>query len=457
MSASSQTRLMSLPWQALSPGSPGTWIILTLVAVLVATWTLPHVIALRKILLLTLLVWLLLAQRHDRQWRFSTSNLWLPSLCLAALTIWLFVVAFWVDSDPLRSLDGVKGEWLPAIVAFGIGGLLLPTLSHRGVKPRYPLRVIFASLMMLAILQLLFAIWLVLFRGGLPDFFGGISDHKQTITHVTIIALGMLLADIMAQKPTSGLLGLSRWMQWVALLILLATTYVSGARNGILVFLLVVAIWAPFYVSGVLRLSARTKLIATLGLALCLVFAFWAMIKVDDRWTRLVATVPVAWDVESDYAWLDILERGLPLAEDGRPVEATAYERIAWARVGQKLIKDYPLGVGVSKDVFKELVEKEYGPTRAAHAHNGYLDFALAVGLPGLLLWLVFLALLLKAGFDSLRLGDMSSVALILLVVAFGFRSGLDTTMRDHILEEFLFFVGLFLAALNVETKPDEG
>ena len=78
---------------------------------------------------------------------------------------------------------------------------------------------------------------------------------------------------------------------------------------------------------NVLQLSRRTMLAGFIVLAFCIGVAAWTMVKIDSRWSRFVATVPVAWDVQSDHAWLDILKRGLPVAADGRPVEATAYER----------------------------------------------------------------------------------------------------------------------------------
>jgi hypothetical protein len=441
--------------QALPAGRRAAIVMLTLVAVLIITWTLPHVIALRNILLYTLFIWLILAQRFDSKWRSADSILLLPSLGLAALTVWLFVVAIWVDSNPARTLDGIKGEWLPAIVAFTIGGLLVPTLSRRGIEPRYVMRAVFGALIVLSVAQLTVAIWYVLWGGGLPGFFRGISDHKTNITYATAIGLSMLLADVMAQRTKSGLLGLSRWMQLGTFAILVATTYVSGARNGIVIALVLIIFWAfLFGINNLSFLSRRTKLLMVLGIGLCISVAAWAMIKVDDRWSRLIVTVPVAWDVDGDQSWLDPYERGMPIAEDGQPVEETAYLRIAFARVAVKLIAEFPLGIGLSKSTFKELVEKEYGKTIAAHSHNGYLDFALAVGVPGVVIWVSFLILLLRAGMVSFKAGTVSSVALLLLVVGFALRSGLDSTLRDHILEEFLFISGLFLSVADVS---DEG
>jgi hypothetical protein len=324
--------------------------------------------------------------------------------------------------------------------------MLLPSLKRGGMDTRDIMRVLFWALIAQTIAQLLAASWFLVFEGALPDFFGGLFDHKANITYVTTIALCLLVADVIGGRQKKPFLGLAAITQIAVFAILTMTTYVSGARNGILIFLLIAALGAMFYVVKVPQLSKRTLWIWVLVVCLSLSLAVWAMLKVDVRWARFVATVPVAWDVESDHAWLDILSKGLPIAEDGQPVEATAYERIAWARVAQRLLLEYPLGVGVSKSAFKELVEKEYGKTRAAHSHNGYLDFALSAGIPGVALWLLFLALLLWASIVSCLKDDAGGgVALLLLVIGFSARSFLDSTLRDHILEQFMFFAGLLL------------
>jgi O-antigen ligase len=339
------------------------------------------------------------------------------------------------------------------MVAFVIGALLPDALRAKGTRTQIPMRAIFGSLMLLVIAQACLGVWLFLVQGGLPDFFGGISDHKANITYVSTIALSMLLADATARVPQSGMIGLPRWAQVASFAILVVTTYMSGARNGIIVVLFLFVLWAPFFLIHVLSVSRRTMLLAALGLALCIGAASWVMIKIDDRWSRLIATVPIALNVQADQSWLDIQKIGLPLAVDGKPVEANAYERIAWARVAELLLLKYPFGIGVTKEAFRERVEMDFGPTRAAHAHNGYLDLGLAIGVPGLLLWVAFLILLLRQGITLLNRGQLSSIALVLLVVSFALRSALDSVIRDHILEQFMFFSALFLAVTVSDRK----
>ena len=434
----------------------GAVIMLSLVVALVIVWPLPHVIALRNTLLISLLVWLIAARWPPLKWSFAGSVFKWPSLCLAALLVWLFVVALWVDTNPATSLSGIKGEWLPPLVAFAVGALMVGTLTRKGMSQQLVMKTVFGSLMLLIVLQFGLGTWYLLFEGGLPGFFGGITDHKANITYVAAITLSMLLADATARTPEVGFLGLPRWLQLGSFAVLVITTYMSGTRNGIVIVLLLTVIWAPFFLINVLRLSRRATLMGFLGLALCMAVAAWAMIKIDKRWSRLLVTVPVAWNVEGDHSWLWVQKMGLPLAADGLPVEATAYERISWAIVAVKLIIEHPLGTSISKDAFRQLVEVQYGPTRTGHAHNGYLDLGLEAGVPAVLLWLVFLILLLRLGVVNLRGPTYASLALILYIIGFGTRSALDAILRDHILEQFMFFAALFLAVSDGREFPQE-
>jgi hypothetical protein len=176
--------------------------------------------------------------------------------------------------------------------------------------------------------------------------------------------------------------------------------------------------------------------------------ALWAMLKSDTRWTRFLATVAVAWNIDADTTWVYAEGKPLPLASDGLPVERTAYERISWARYAVRLIEENPLGTAVSRSSFRELVTANFGDAWAAHSHNGYLDLALSVGLPGLFLWTAFLVGLIWQGYKAYFFGRQAAgLALLLLTSGFAARAFLDSTLRDHILEEFMFFAGLLLAA----------
>jgi hypothetical protein len=176
--------------------------------------------------------------------------------------------------------------------------------------------------------------------------------------------------------------------------------------------------------------------------------ALWAMLKSDARWGRFLTTAAVAWNIDADIAWVNAEKKPLPLASDGLPVEQTAYERISWARYAVRLIAENPFGTGVNRNSFRELVAEKFGDVLAAHSHNGYLDLALSMGLPALFLWIAFLIVLIRHGYRAYLTGQQAAgLALLFLIAAFAVRAFLDSILRDHILNEFMFFAGLLVAA----------
>lgn len=80
------------------------------------------------------------------------------------------------------------------------------------------------------------------------------------------------------------------------------------------------------------------------------------------------------------------------------------------------------------------------------------------VGVMGLGLWLIFLFLAARLGARGYtRRGRPLALLLLLVVVAFGFRSAIDGIVRDHFLEQFMFLVGLLaMGATLEETAPTD-
>jgi hypothetical protein len=49
------------------------------------------------------------------------------------------------------------------------------------------------------------------------------------------------------------------------------------------------------------------------------------------------------------------------------------------------------VGTRVGRDAFRLAVQEKYGRGGMSHAHNGFLDLGVSLGIPGVLLWLAFL------------------------------------------------------------------
>jgi len=429
-----------------------TVLLIVLAGALVFVWPLAHVIAVRNTLLVGIFLWLAIEFVRKPELRNVPQGAGAILVALALLVTWLLIVALFVDDNPRRSLDEIKGQWLTACIAFAIGMLLPVILRTRGLELHACLRYLVYVLVGLSALQVVVGIWTLVHTGALPeDFFNHISAHKSYLTHVTAIATSLLIADMVSPARLRPL-RLKGFVLWTGLGIVVVATFFSGARNGIIVIILMGLLGGLFWLRRAWHPSGRAFWLSVVAGSAIFAIAIFLMFKSDPRWARFTATFPVAWNIDANHAWVNAEITPLPLATDGLPVEQAAYERIAWARAALRFLYQHPWGVGVTRNAFNELMQKSYGKPHAAHSHNGYLDLGLSIGIPGLALWIVFCVLLISRGIRTgvgWSLG--SGVALLLLVVGYCVRTGLDSTLRDHILQQYMFFVGVLLAASSIE------
>lgn len=425
---------------------------MTLAGGLVFVWPLAHVIGLRNTLLVGTFLWLAVDLIRKPELRKLPHGSTTTVVVFASLVLWLLVVAFFIDANPWDSLAEIKSQWLPACIAFAVGLMLPMNLRSRGVELPTLLRFLVYVLVALSALQVAVGLWYLARTGTIPEgFFAPLSAHKSYITHVTAIAASFLLAELVSstsQRPLQiGGPGL-----WTSLGIVVVATFFSGARNGIVTILLMVLLGGLYGVRRVWHARGRPLWPTVLAGTAILAVASLLMFELDPRWARLSATVPVAWDIDANRAWVNAEKIPLPMGTDGLPVERTAYERISWARAAMRFLEQNPLGIGVTRNAFKDLVRKTYGDAHAAHSHNGYLDLGLSIGIPGLVLWIVFCTIAILRGLKTAtRLSPGIGVALLLLVFGYCIRAAVDSTLRDHILSEFMFFVGILLAASSME------
>ena len=110
------------------------------------------------------------------------------------------------------------------------------------------------------------------------------------------------------------------------------------------------------------------------------------------------------------------------------------------------LITENPFGIGYGRNAFGHGLKAKYGEG-GGHSHSGIIDLGIGTGFIGMGLWVVFLASLMYYGFRSFK-KDESYFGMILLFIVSGFffRMIVDSVIRDHMLEQFMFLVGLLLA-----------
>ena len=148
----------------------------------------------------------------------------------------------------------------------------------------------------------------------------------------------------------------------------------------------------------------------------------------------------------------------LPKLKSGEQVGQSNYERIAWLKEGIKLVADNPLGVGFDRLAFGHALKVKFGERGRGHSHSSLIDFAVGTGIPGLAMWCAFLGYLMVTSIRRfIKYRSYFALLLLFTVGNFGMRMVVDSNLRDHMLQQFIFLAGFFFTAMLLETKAATG
>src|SRR5208283_2642454 len=155
-------------------------------------------------------------------------------------------------------------------------------------------------------------------------------------------------------------------------------------------------------------------------------------------------------------AWLNPNKYPYPKLKSGETVHGSNYERIAWIKEGVILVMENPLGVGFGRNAFGHAIKRKYPAedVTAAHSHSGIVDLAVGTGVPGLLLWVLFIGCLMRGSIRKFRDQESYYGLLLFFITAdFTMRSLVDSVLRDHMLQMFMFFAGLLYVLMLSEKE----
>lgn len=220
------------------------------------------------------------------------------------------------------------------------------------------------------------------------------TDYVVFCLPILAVALGQMRNLIQGKQ-----------IKWLAFLLYAATIvgvsfvfYAQNIKNGfiyeVLLFAILIALlckdsscgWSPS------KFAVISVFILAVGL-----FGY-IHIQKNDSWKTFVADATIAVQLEKYQHWKFNGEIGYPINSNGKTVSTTNYDRVAWGLVGTKLLVERPLGYGLIEDSFGPIVNRKWPESspRLSHAHSGWLDLALGIGLPGIILVLSALFLALK-------------------------------------------------------------
>lgn len=429
-------------------------------------WNIPGVIAMRNtFLVLLFLITCLLGISRFREIRDFHGISWAPLLWLIALTFWMVLAILIWAIDPGLSWKEFTGQWLVSLfVAFTSGLLAIVAITETPERSTRLFLAIFYSLFVQVVLHILMDLWFWYETKSFP-FRAAPVLHLLSVFQVDSLIdlfnedgldkfsyLNNILAAFLISESVQRIVYRRHWIiskksliiiGWLAVVICSYSLRMRNGNVGLMVLLLIAMLTAGF--TQLRRIGPiNAAAIGVCGIVLLASISI-AMIQSDKRWTTFFRSVPIAWDTEQYRDWLH--SKTPPVIEWD-----STYLRVAWIKEGGKLIRNMPLGSGYNRNAFGDRIDSQYernGMARGGHSHSGVIDFAIANGLVGISLWFGFIGSLFWIGSRSFRKNEMGAgLCLMFIIIGYFVRSLVDSNMRDHMLQEFLFLVSfLYIAA----------
>lgn len=432
-----------------------------LIAGLMMVWPVMHTIALRYgiagLLCLSTLVWWHLNRQAVKP-LLSQKPIVLASSLLAVLSVWFVIQALWIASDSHWVWAELRGQWLKDI-AFWILGLVLGAgaLCQRQSHKNQWLVALLVGLISIVLLTAAEGCWVWVSTGTMPTFFNGITGSRTMVSFVTNMLLAFLVGDLLARDAVAQFLPWKKVVTVGLIIICLICSVFIATRHGwIGIAMLTVSGLAIHYIKGWHRVSKKALLLLPILIVLLSVGG-WFSWKNDPRWNTLKQTLPIAWDIDTHKAWLNHEKYPFPQLPNGQVVDPSNYERPAWIHAGLRIIAERPLGSGFSRHAFGHELARLYpenDPGSGKHAHSSMIDLAIGGGLPAVALWLAFVGSLVGYGAVAFfRHGSGAGLVLAFLTSGFFGRSLLDSVMRDHSMEQFLFIIAFLLPMVSWDLR----
>ena len=425
-------------------------ILLFFLGLLFLIWPIPHTVTIRE---LSLIAGLLFSIGYIYKHKMALTpfrNLRLPILFYFLFISWIVFVAIFISTDTHWAFKELKSQWLWGSLAMMFGSFVGIIIKK---NPK-----LLSSAMMVFFLALLIHV-AVINVDGLSYI---MLDGFDKLTYTTRLTSGLTIGPIDASVLCDFLLVLvlSEWLYRrehnnkiipisnndliFAFVLTFTGSILCGLRN--MVELTMIILFIPM-----LAFQKNRKIIFGISLAFFIALTIF-MYKTDPRWSEIGKSIDLAFNTEYDW---NIEPKDATIEPiKGQIVNTSNYLRFEKYQTSIYTIAEKPFGVGYGRNAFGHGIKDKYDKATGLNSDSSFLDLFIGTGVIGGILWLCFYGSLFYFAFTSFKNGKtFASGFLLLLLVTFGTRAIIDTIFRDHLMQQFLFMVGLSFIFLKKEVE----
>ena len=386
-----------------------------------------------------------------------------PVALIAMLFLWVLLHYLFFSTDVASQYRELTGIWKRILLAFlfALGlGFSVPKASRFNL---YLILVGFGATIIVYYLRQLINLaglsdlsYFFVLNYSRPELPLYIPKYYLTVFVIPVVAL--------AYYGLSRLFATTSKYKYLAIFLLIdllaASLYIfykSGNKNGVLYFLCITLFFLGHIVVGNYKRLNYWNAIFLIVIALLLVTAFQSMSVIQSQgkyktsWGNFIADAKVAVNFDRFDRWKYSEEEDVypyPKNEYDLTVNPSNYDRVAWSIKGIELAVENPLGYGLLINSFGELAKKKWPESTLNHSHSGWIDLALGLGVPGLLLILASVGITVV---NSMRSNSVyaNAGAWVLLAMCMVFVS---SEVAERILFDYFIFLITFFAAITVNS-----
>lgn len=425
-------------------------------------WPIANSIAARNIALaLGAICALILFFGDKKNWSFVN---FLSPLLLFGLLGWMIILYLFKPLAPETQWSEITSTWLRVALAILLGsGLGFCVAQSKAVR-----FLALLSFLPLLIAQLLTYLYHSYLFGSLSTpYTPGIFITKAGGTYFLMWPYLLLCAytDFLLNTVDKNTGSSYTVVKIGACLLMFSACFLAfyslASLNGILISGVCVAILMirVFFNLMVLRKHKMLGLIAIAVVIAISSFAIHMYSKQDgNKFNNLLQDLKIGVQVDRYTNWRNDTPALVPVIPDHPPINQSTYFRIANFINGARLIAEHPLGAGFTYLPYGYYMSRLYPGSVADHTHSGWIDFALGVGIPGIILCWLAIAWAIWVAIKQQKHTNLNGITSNLwsYIVIWGLGGiwllwiVLEVSEKEYI--EHLMFMIAFLAAGNAST-----
>lgn len=433
---------------------------------LLTIWSLPETIALRHFFLVLGFIAALLFLKPYLPNILGIAG-W-PLWALLSLYLWLTLHLWLYSEQPLIQFQELRSIWLRSLAALPIGlalGILVSTPTttptrNTGNQERIAFLIFlgFAATPIIFMGSYLYKSYLAQQLLPMQAALWWELPYLQKPPFVVATALLLPLCCALIYRSIRG----NERIWWALFSVIgiglcITSNYLTNTKNGIAIAAITISLFGMYSIFRVIFNGARNSVPRTLiplTLLICILAgAGWGVklhTEKNPAWSQLIANIKVGVDIDHHAYWKNRnTYPAVPINDQGIAVDISTYERTAWFTAGLRLVQERPQGYGLLSHSFGWMALQRWpdfyqpiGKLRGA-THSGWMDLALGIGIPGLLLILIPLA---ASWYRSLRITSLWGLYATLAIPMFTLTYlTTETTGAHHFIELMIFMTAFFI------------